>query len=76
MDFNEVFFPVVKHSSIRILLSITAYNDLELDQMEVKIAFLHGDLSEKILMEQLEGFVKDRSEDMACLLNKSLYGLK
>ncbi|KAH9648425.1 retrovirus-related pol polyprotein from transposon TNT 1-94-like protein [Citrus sinensis] len=76
VDFNEVFSPVVKHNSIRILLSITAYNDLELDQMDVKTAFLHGDLSEKILMEEPEGFVEDGSEDMACLLNKSLYGLK
>ena len=76
MDFNEVFSPVVKHSSIRVLLSIAAYNDLELDQMDVKTAFLHGDLSERILMEQPEGFVEAGSEDMACLLNKSLYGLK
>ena len=51
VDFNEVFSPVVKHSSIRVLLSIAAYNDLELDQMDVKSAFLHGDLSERILME-------------------------
>ncbi|KAH9648407.1 hypothetical protein KPL70_025572 [Citrus sinensis] len=76
VDFNEVFSPVVKHNSIRILLSITSYNDLEFDQMDVKTAFLHGDLSEKILMEEPEGFVEDGSEDMACLLNKSLYGLK
>ena len=52
MDFNEVFSSVVKHSSIRVLLSIAAYNDLELDQMDVKTAFRHGDLSERILMEQ------------------------
>ena len=58
MDFNEVFSPVVKHSSIRVLLSIAAYNDLELDQMDMKTAFLHGDLSERILMEQPEGFVE------------------
>ena len=51
VDFNEVFSPVVKHSSIRVLLSIAAYHDLELDQMDVKTIFLHGDLSEKILME-------------------------
>ena len=61
VDFNEVFSPVVKHSSIRILLSIVAYNDLELDQMDVKIAFLHGNLNEKILMEQPEGFVEART---------------
>ena len=51
MDFNEVFSNVVKHNSIKVLLFITAYNDLELDQMDVKTAFLHRDLSERILME-------------------------
>lgn len=43
------------------MLSIVAYNDLELDQMDIKIAFLHGNLSEKILMEQPEGFVEART---------------
>ena len=76
MDFNEVFSPVVKHNSIRILLSIAAYNDLELGHMDVKTVFLHENLSEKILMEQPKGFIETGSEDMACLLNKSLYELK
>ncbi|KAH9769620.1 hypothetical protein KPL71_012083 [Citrus sinensis] len=76
VDFNEVFSPVVKYSSIRVLLAITAFNDLELDQMNVKTAFLHGSLEEEILMEQLEGFVEEGTEDMVCLLKKSLYGLK
>lgn len=49
-DFNEVFSPVVKHNSIRILLSITAYYDLELDQMDIKTIFLRGNLNEEILM--------------------------
>ncbi|KAH9680700.1 hypothetical protein KPL71_026653 [Citrus sinensis] len=76
VDFNEVFSPVVKYSSIRVLLAITAFNDLELDQMDVKTAFLHGSLEEEILMEQPEGFVEEGTEDMICLLKKSLYGLK
>ena len=59
VDFNEVFSPVVKYSSIRVLLAITAFNDLELDQMDVKTAFLHGSLEEEILMEQPEGFVEE-----------------
>ena len=76
IDFNEVFSPVVKHSSIRVLLAITAYFDLELDQMDVKTAFLHGNLEEEILMAQPEGFIEEGTEDMVCLLKKSLYGLK
>ncbi|KAH9743695.1 hypothetical protein KPL70_003390 [Citrus sinensis] len=76
VDFNEVFSPVVKYSSIRILLAIAAYNDLELDQMDVKTTFLHGNLEEEILMDQPEGFIEEGTEDMVCLLKRSLYGLK
>ncbi|KAH9780178.1 hypothetical protein KPL71_007988 [Citrus sinensis] len=76
VDFNKVFSPVVKYSSIRILLAIIALNDLELDQMDVKTAFLHGNLEEEILMDQPEGFIEERIEDMVCLLNRRLYGLK
>lgn len=75
MDFIEVFSPMVKHSSIRILLSIAAYYDLELDQMNDKVAFLHGNLNEDIIMAQLEGFIEAGIENMECLLKKSLYWL-
>lgn len=43
IDFNEVFSPVVKHSSIRVLLAIVTQVDLVLEQLDVKIAFLHGE---------------------------------
>ncbi|GJS43737.1 transposable element [Tanacetum coccineum] len=56
IDYNEVFSLVVKHSSIRILLALVAQLDLELVQIDVKTAFLHGDLEEKIYMVQPEGF--------------------
>ncbi|GJT18000.1 transposable element [Tanacetum coccineum] len=51
IDYNEVFYPVVKHSSIRILLALLAQLDLELVQMDMKTAFLHGDLEEEIYMQ-------------------------
>ncbi|KAH9662167.1 hypothetical protein KPL70_024758 [Citrus sinensis] len=76
IDFNEIFSPVVKHSSIRILLAMVALLDLELEQMDVKTAFLHGNLEEQILMAQPEGFKCKDKEDYVCLLHKSLYGLK
>ena len=47
VDYNDVFSPVVKHSSIRTFFSIVAMHDLELEQLDVKTAFLHGELEEK-----------------------------
>ena len=44
IDFKEVFSPVVRHASIRVLLALTAVYDMELDQLDVKTAFLHGNL--------------------------------
>ena len=76
VDFNEVFSPVVKYSSIRLMLALSAYFDLELEQMDVKTAFLHGSLDEEIFMAQPERFIERGSEDKVCLLKKSLYGLK
>ncbi|KAG8500695.1 hypothetical protein CXB51_002843 [Gossypium anomalum] len=76
VDFTDVFSPVVKHSSIRALLGIIAMHDLELEQLDVKTAFLHGELEEDIYMQQLEGFIVSEKEDYVCLLRKSLYGLK
>ncbi|KAG7597916.1 Reverse transcriptase RNA-dependent DNA polymerase [Arabidopsis suecica] len=76
IDYHEIFAPVVKHVSIRILLSIVAQEDLELEQLDVKTAFLHGELKEKIYMAPPEGYEDLFKEDEVCLLNKSLYGLK
>ncbi|KAG8483625.1 hypothetical protein CXB51_023496 [Gossypium anomalum] len=75
-DFIDVFSPVVKHSSIRALLGIVAMHDLELEQLDIKAAFLHGELEEDIYMQQPEGFTVSEKEDYVCLLKKSLYGLK
>eukprot|EP00253_Pinus_taeda_P004912 PITA_04912 len=76
IDFHEIFSPVVKIVSIRIVLALVALLDLELQQLDVKIAFLHGDLDEEIYMEQLEGFIQRCNKKFVCRLNKSLYGLK
>lgn len=56
IDFDEIFSPVVKMTSIRIILGMVASMNLELEQMDVKTAFLHGSLDEEIYMEQPEGF--------------------
>ena len=62
-------------SSIRTVLSLAATFDLEVEQMGVKTAFLHGDLEEEIYMKQLDGFHVEGKEDYVCRLRKSLYGL-
>ena len=76
IDYAEIFSPVVKLTSIRILLSIVASENLHLEQMDVKTAFLHGDLDKEIYMQQPEGFVVPSKEHMVFKLTRSLYGLK
>ena len=76
IDFDEIFSPVVKMTSIRTVLGLAASLDLEIEQMDVKTTFLHSDLEEEIYMEQPEGFMVNGKEDYVCKLKKSLYGLK
>ena len=76
MDFDEIFAPVVKMTSIWTMLSIATSMDLEVEQLNVKMAFLHGDLEEEIYMHQPKGFIKKGKENMVCRLKKILYGLK
>lgn len=74
--FNDIFSPVVKHSSIHVLLALVVMYDLELEQLDVKTTFLHGELEEQIYMHQPKGFEIEGKEDHVCLLKKSLYRLK
>ena len=76
IDFDKIFSPVVKMTSIREILSIVATKNLFLEQLDVKIAFLNGDLEEEIYMHQPQGFEVKGKEGYVCKLKKSLYGLK
>ena len=62
--------------SIKILLSIAAHYDYEIWKMDVKNAFLNGNLEEKIYMMQSKGFIAKNQEHMVCKLKRSIYGLK
>ncbi|GJY33134.1 retrotransposon protein, putative, ty1-copia subclass [Tanacetum coccineum] len=73
IDYNEVFSPVVRHTSIRVILALTACKDYELEQLDVKTAFIHGNLEEVIYMRQPSGYEQGNK---VCLLKKSLYDLK
>ena len=76
IDYEETFSLVAMIKSIRILLSITACLDYEIWQMDVKTAFLNGNLEEDIYMRQTEGFIAGRKGNLVCKLQKSIYGLK
>jgi hypothetical protein len=76
IDYEETFSPVAMLKSIRILLSIAAHLDYEIWQMDVKTAFLNGNLDECIYMVQPDGFIAKGQEHMLCKLKKSIYGLK
>lgn len=76
VDYTDIFSPVVKLTTIRMVLSIVAAENLLLEQMDVKTAFLHGDLEEDIYMKQPEGYVLEGNVELVCKLGKSLYGLK
>ena len=76
IDYDETFSPVAMFKSIRILLSIAAYFDYEIWQMDVKTAFLNGNLDESIYMMQPEGFISQDQEQKVCKLQRSIYGLK
>eukprot|EP00253_Pinus_taeda_P002871 PITA_02871 len=75
IDYTETFSPVAKMNSIRLVLSLAASLKWEVHQMDVKSAFLLGDLHEEIYMEQPIGFIQTDSS-LVCRLKKSLYGLK
>ena len=76
IDFDEIFSPVVKMTSIRTVLGLAASFDLEIEQIDIKTAFLYGNFEEEIFMDQLEGFKVKKKEDYVYKLKKSLYSLK
>ena len=76
LDYFDTYSPVTRISSIHMLIAIAAIHNLEIHQMDVKTAFLNGDLDEEIYMEQPKGFIVPGQEKKVCWLIKSLYGLK
>ncbi|RVW77298.1 Retrovirus-related Pol polyprotein from transposon TNT 1-94 [Vitis vinifera] len=76
IDYFDTYAPVARTTSIRILFALASIHNLFVHQMDVKTAFLNGDLNEEVYMEQPEGFVLLGNENKVCKLVKSLYGLK
>lgn len=76
VDYSETFAPVARMDTIRLLLAVAAQKRWTIYQLDVKSAFLNGDLSEDIYVDQPEGFVVKGHEDKVYKLRKALYGLK
>ena len=72
----ETFSPVSTKDSFRLIIALVAHFDLELHQIDVKTAFLNGDLSEEVYMLQPEGFKANGKENIVFRLKRSIYGLK
>ena len=76
IDYDEIFSPMIKHTAIRIVLSLVAHFGMKLEHMDGKIAFFHSELEEIVYMVQLEGFTQHGQEHLVCKSKKSLYGLE
>ena len=76
IDYHKIFSTILEKDSIRIIMALIAYFDLELYQMDVKIVFLNGDLKEDVYIEQPEGFLVHENKRRVCKLKKSIYDLK
>ncbi|UYV75200.1 hypothetical protein LAZ67_12002864 [Cordylochernes scorpioides] len=74
-DYEETFAPIVKHSTIRAFLAASVYKGMKVNHLDVKTAFLHGDLDKELYMELPEG-LHTKQTNKVCKLKKAIYGLK
>lgn len=74
IDYDETYSPVVRYSSVRLLIALAVQKKMKIHQMDAVTAFLQGDLDEDIFMEQPEGY--DDGSGRVCKLNRAVYGLK
>ena len=75
-DYLQVFAPTVCLSSIRVILTLAALQDLHLHSLDVSHAYLNGEMDCEVYMAQPEGFVEGDPKAKVCLLQKAIYGSK
>ena len=76
VDYEEVFAPVARIETIRMIIALAGSHGWEIHHLDVKTAFLHGELKEEVYVTQPEGFIVDGQEHKVYKLKKALYGLR
>lgn len=76
VDFHEIISPVMRHSTLRLLIALSVNIGLDICHLDVTTAFLHGNLEEIVHMRQNEGFIKQGYENKVLKLKNAIYGLK
>lgn len=75
IDYDEIFSPMAKMTSINILLVLAVIEDLEVYQIDIKATCLYKDLKEDIHMDQPKGYISEGEEKLVCKVSKTIYGL-
>ena len=76
ISYEETFAPVARLDSLHLLLAIAAHFDLDVHHIDIKSAYLNGDLDKEIYMDQPKGFMVPGKKNLVCLLKKAIYSLK
>jgi hypothetical protein len=76
VDYEEVFAPVARMETVRMLIALSAHHGWHVHHMDVKTAFLKGELMEEVYVEQPPGFTIEGEEHKVLRLQRALYGLR
>ncbi|CAM8978529.1 unnamed protein product [Rhodiola kirilowii] len=76
IDFDDVFAPVARMETVRLLIALAAQEGWRMHHMDVKTAFLNGELEDEVYVSQPRGFIEKESEHKVLKLHKALYGLR